>query len=282
MKTFTGGYNRSFRAYTDLIRHHVQGTKHFARDAFDLYRDTSELGGGRLLEIGCGGRAGTTLLHHTTGKRITGIDFDNVGFGMQAHIVTLRENGIERTGKTLVRRMAFDRAYYRELARLLGRPLQFNADLRRMDARELNFPDKEFDIVYSSSVFEHIDGVDKAASEIARVLKPSGKAWLNIHLFPSVSGGHILSWRDPSHPPDSPPPWDHLRDRTQPAHVFLNHLAADDYLEAFSRYLNIEKLQYLTEGEALVTDDILRETGYSREDLTRCRLLLLLTRSDET
>ena len=280
MKTFTGGYNRSPRAYADLVRFHRRGTKTFARETFDLFRHTKELGGSRLLEIGCGGRAGATLLHHTCGARIIGIDFDTVGFGFRTRIAALRENGFERGGKTLIRRIAFDRAYYSELAKLLGRPLRFDADLRRMDARKLALPDDEFDLVYSQSVFEHIDGIDEAAREIARVLKPSGKAWLNIHLFPSLSGGHVLGWRQPSHPPDTPPPWDHLRGREQPTHTYLNELTADDYLEVFRRYFKFDSLEYLTEGEDLVTEEIVSETGYSREDLTRYRLLLLLTPLD--
>ncbi len=277
MKTFTGGYHRSPRYYADLVRFHRRGTKTFARETFDLFRDTQALGGSRLLEIGCGGRAGATLLHHTCGARITGIDFDIVGFGFRTRFAELRENGVERAAKTLLRQFAFDRAYYDELANLLGRPLRFDADLRRMDARKLALPDDEFDLVYSNWVFEHIDGIDEAAREIARVLKPSGKAWLDIHLFPCLSGGHVLSWREPSHPPRTPPPWDHLRARTQPADTYLNELSASDYLEVFRRYFTVESLQYLTQGEDLATEEIVKETGYSREDLTRYRLLLLLT-----
>jgi SAM-dependent methyltransferase len=222
------------------------------------------------------------LLHHTCGNDITGIDFDNVGTGWRAHVTTWRENGLERALKTIGRELAFDRIYYRELGSLLGQPLRFDADLQRMDARNLEFPDQEFDLIFSSAVFEHIDGVDQAAREIARVLKNSGRAWIGIHLYPSLSGGHVLSWADPSNPPKAPPPWDHLRDRTHPAHVFLNRLKASDYLETFGRHLTIDSYAYVTEGEDLVTDEIVRATGYTREDLIRRRLILKLTRSSET
>lgn len=45
------------------------------------------------------------------------------------------------------------------------------------DARELQFPDQVFDVVYSMSVLEHIEGQDgdaKAIRELLRVLKPGG------------------------------------------------------------------------------------------------------------
>jgi SAM-dependent methyltransferase len=277
-KTFTGGRSRSARVYLDLLRHHLGAAQGAAENAYNLFRRTDDLGGDRVLEIGCGTRAGATLLHHTHGNRVTGIDYDHVGFGWRVHLRTLRDNGLERAAKTLVRRHIFDRAYYRELARLLGCPLRFDADLRRMDARKLDFPDGEFDVVYSVAVFEHIDGVDQAAAELARVLKPSGRASVSVHLYPSLSGGHVLSWADPRRPPKSPPPWDHLRDRTQPAHVYLNRLRGDDYLEAFDRHLTIDSYSYATEGEELVTEAIVRETGYGRDDLVRRTLRLMLSR----
>ncbi|HLM27604.1 MAG TPA: class I SAM-dependent methyltransferase [Thermoleophilaceae bacterium] len=53
--------------------------------------------------------------------------------------------------------------------------------VRWMDARRLEFPDAGFDAVYSLSSLEHFGGpgqVDRAAREIARVLRPGGVALL--------------------------------------------------------------------------------------------------------
>ena len=53
--------------------------------------------------------------------------------------------------------------------------------VRWMDARELAFDDASFDAVYSLSSLEHFGGpgqVDRAAREIARVLRPGGVALL--------------------------------------------------------------------------------------------------------
>jgi SAM-dependent methyltransferase len=63
-------------------------------------------------------------------------------------------------------------------------PFPFREDrleARWMDARRLEFPDASFDAVYSLSSLEHFGGpgqVDRAAREIARVLRPGGVALL--------------------------------------------------------------------------------------------------------
>ncbi len=47
---------------------------------------------------------------------------------------------------------------------------------------ELPFPANHFDLVFSTSVFEHVQDYDGAISEIARVTKPGG--W-GLHVFPA-------------------------------------------------------------------------------------------------
>ena len=52
------------------------------------------------------------------------------------------------------------------------------------DGRLIPFPDNHFDIVFSSSVLEHIPRLDEFENEIRRVLKPHGLA---MHIVPSAS-----------------------------------------------------------------------------------------------
>ena len=52
------------------------------------------------------------------------------------------------------------------------------------DAGNLPFPDKYFDLVYSSNVLEHIENLDQAFSEMSRVLTDDG---LMIHCLPNAT-----------------------------------------------------------------------------------------------
>lgn len=270
-QTFTGGRGSRVSSWVAIARHQQLTTVETAEIAYANWRRHQEdlPPGGRVLDIGCGSRAGTVILHHTAGARATGIDFDDPRPGFRGLIGQARHNGVERAVKTLARRILFDRRYHRRLAELYGAPLRRDIDVRRMDARAMAFADGEFDLIYSIAAFEHIDGVDRAAAEIGRVLRPGGVALIHAHLYRSPSGGHDLAWADASNPPESPPPWAHLRGAADPPHVFLNKLRAEDFLEIFARHLTVESHRYGLEGESLVTDEILHETGCSYEDLTR-------------
>jgi SAM-dependent methyltransferase len=59
-------------------------------------------------------------------------------------------------------------------------------EVRRMDARRLEFPDESFDVVFSLSSFEHFgrpQDVASAARELGRVLRPGGHAFVVTECF---------------------------------------------------------------------------------------------------
>jgi SAM-dependent methyltransferase len=61
-------------------------------------------------------------------------------------------------------------------------------EVRAMDARKLDFPDESFDAVVSFSSIEHFgdrDEIARSASEIGRVLRPGGHAFLVTEVFVS-------------------------------------------------------------------------------------------------
>jgi SAM-dependent methyltransferase len=59
-------------------------------------------------------------------------------------------------------------------------------EVRHMDARELDFPDNSFDAVFSLSSIEHFGSwadIRRSASEIGRVLRPGGSAYISTECF---------------------------------------------------------------------------------------------------
>lgn len=63
------------------------------------------------------------------------------------------------------------------------------------DARCLPYEDNTFDIVYSISTFEHIDGIKKTLDEVRRVLKPYGKFFVAFApVWTSICGHHCYSY----------------------------------------------------------------------------------------
>ena len=65
------------------------------------------------------------------------------------------------------------------------------------------YDDETFDIVYSTSVLEHIKDLDKAFIEMYRILKKGGLMIHNYNPFFSPNGGHALGITDA--------PWGHIR-----------------------------------------------------------------------
>jgi ubiquinone/menaquinone biosynthesis C-methylase UbiE len=60
-----------------------------------------------------------------------------------------------------------------------------------MDARTLAFAPASFDVVASTALLEHIDGVDAAMREMARVVRPGGVVFANFGpLYYTYGGAH--------------------------------------------------------------------------------------------
>ncbi|MDD3345542.1 MAG: class I SAM-dependent methyltransferase, partial [Candidatus Omnitrophica bacterium] len=53
------------------------------------------------------------------------------------------------------------------------------ADLRIMDARNMDFPGESFDVVFSVNVFHHLERPSEVLGEVIRVLKPGGRVILS-------------------------------------------------------------------------------------------------------
>ena len=149
------------------------------------------------------------------------------------------------------------------------------------DVGTLPFSDNTFDLVTSVAAFEHFLDVPSVVTELARVLRPGGLAWVGIHLFTSPSGGHNVKLTEIPlrRIPAGVDPWDHLRKRRLPFHVPLNEWRKDQYLETFAGCFEIVKHECATrEGEELLTSPLEAELStYSRDELT-CHSYVILAR----
>jgi SAM-dependent methyltransferase len=149
------------------------------------------------------------------------------------------------------------------------------------DVGALPFSDNTFDLVTSVAAFEHFLDVPAVVTELARVLRPGGLAWIGIHLFTSPSGGHNVKLTEiPLRSiPTGVDPWDHLRKRRLPFHVPLNEWRKDQYRETFADCFEIVKHYCVTrEGEELLTSPLEAElSNYSRDELT-CHSYVIVAR----
>jgi SAM-dependent methyltransferase len=98
--------------------------------------------GADILEYGCA-YGDNALRLAATARSATGIDISDVAI----------EKGRARAGQ-------------RGLA---------NVRLEAMNAEAMDFPDASFDLVFGSGIIHHLD-IDRAFAEIARVLRPGGRA----------------------------------------------------------------------------------------------------------
>lgn len=144
---------------------------------------------------------------------------------------------------------------------------------------ELPFRNESFDLVTSVAAFEHFLDVPAVVAELHRVLRIGGLAWIGIHLFSSLSGGHNFNLSEfPLRTiPEGVEPWDHLRKRRVKFRVPLNEWRREQYLQLVgSRFKILNQYCVMREGEEFLTPAIEAELNdYSREELT-CRSCVIL------
>ncbi|MBP1467305.1 class I SAM-dependent methyltransferase [Candidatus Chloroploca sp. M-50] len=148
------------------------------------------------------------------------------------------------------------------------------------DVGRLPFPDAAFDLVVSAAAFEHFLDVPAVVADLHRVLRPGGLAWIAVHLFSCITGGHNLTFTYPVNAlPVGVEPWDHLRSRCQPFTVPLNEWRKDQYVAEFAHHLELIKIYCRTrEGEQWLTPALEAElSAYTRDELT-CGQLVIVAR----
>jgi SAM-dependent methyltransferase len=146
---------------------------------------------------------------------------------------------------------------------------------------ELPYRPNTFDLAVSAAAFEHFLDVPAVVAELHRVIRPGGLAWISIHLFASLSGGHNVTFSEVPmrRMPAGVEPWDHLRKRCLPFSVPLNEWRRDQYLSAFSeRFEILSHYCALREGAEMLTPEIEAELAeYGRDELT-CATVVIVAR----
>lgn len=110
--------------------------------------------GPKVLEVGVG--TGMALPFYSSSSAVTGIDFSHDMLA-KAHKKVRRHS------------------------------MSHVAELRQMDARDLDFPDATFDAVAAMHIMSVVPDPEQVIAEIARVCKPGGKVVISNH-FSSNSG----------------------------------------------------------------------------------------------
>lgn len=121
---------------------------------------------------------------------LAGKDVLEIGVGMGSHAGLLSAHAGTYTGIDLTQ-YAVDVTTDR--MRVFGR----EADIRRMDAEELDFPDASFDFIWSWGVVHHSSNTARILMQMERVLKPGGHAvvmvynrgWWNYYMCGGFIGG---------------------------------------------------------------------------------------------
>ena len=263
-------------------------------ETFRVFVETARTNGvdpfrSRVLDIGCGANAPMSVLLHSAGATVTGIDAYvghrwGLGVNPARYIDYVREAGVLRTLRKMVGEIVYDRHYYTTLAEKTGLTLtERHLDLRQMDVRSPALADGSVDLVHSNATWEHIPDVAEANRQVARLLRPGGLAYIEIHLFPALSGGHDLPWIVPGKTElGDVIPWQHLRNPAWQAPVFLNRLREADYDRLFRATPNLEIIEWrteYTEGQQLLTEQIRAQLpGYSDEELTKRSIIVVARR----
>ncbi len=148
-------------AFYDEIDRRFFSSSSFYRGSrpFERYMPFDRLRGKRVLEIGCGLGSHAQLLSQA-GCRLTCID--------------LTEKAVENTKRRL------------ELRGLA-------ADVRQMDAEQMQFPDEEFDLVWSWGVIHHSANTAKIIQQVHRVLRRGGEFRVMVYHRRSLSGLYALA-----------------------------------------------------------------------------------------
>ena len=138
-----------------------------------------------ILDVGAGMGWTSVLLAARTGSKVCAIDLHRhdelKGTSFKSEVL----NRFKRHVPVLVKEPDF-RSFH-QLEQVIER-----CTFLTMNAEQLSFEDRTFNIVFSLNTFEHIANPLKALNEISRTLKPGGQAFLEFQPIYFSDVGHHL------------------------------------------------------------------------------------------
>jgi len=230
----------------------------------------------KMLEIGPGQQL-LQLAYFGMHNEVVGIDLDVIAQRMNitGFVQMAKQNGWVRTCKTVARKMVgIDSKVRKELLSQLGLHSLPNFHVLQMDAAKMEFPDEQFDVVFSRAVFEHIPNPEAVISEMRRVLKPNGVMFIALHLYSSDSGCHdtriFVGNRE------TLPFWAHLRPEHESEarpNSYLNKLSLAEWRRVFEAEMQSSEIIPLCDAGEAERKELLRLrsqdqlASYSDEEL---------------
>jgi SAM-dependent methyltransferase len=236
-----------------------------------------------LLDVGCG-QLPAQLIYFARRNRVVGIDTDVLAVGLtpKLYVRMLRVNGVQRTLKTVGRKLLrVDSQFYAELRRQLALQRLPTVDARVMSAEKLSFASASFDVVYALAVFQHLAHPELVLEEMSRVVRPGGVLYLDFILYTSQTGAHDFRLLEGGRA--SLPQWAHLRPQYRElvsASAFLNGLRLPQWRELFDRVIPGATIE-LRQAGAQVRDDAerLRQEGelldYDLDELCTTKVVVV-------
>ena len=209
-----------------LLKQNFAATKQQAQRLHATYSRINQefqIHDSHVLELGAGSR----------GALIQLFDDSNEVVGIDLYLGAL-DQGVWKAAKTYFRKIVFDPLFHHYVKMFNGRPVNKNRKVLHMDATNLDFPDNSFDFVYSRYFLEHIDDINRIASECFRVLKPGGTAYHVLALYTSLDGAHTLDWRRYD-------PWQHLITEVQ-GNAYINKYRLEKYRQEFESVFGAENV----------------------------------------
>jgi len=237
----------------------------------------------RLFEIGYGARPLRLFIFSSMGCDVRGIDLDAPVIDLRPsdYLRVIRQNGVERGAKSIMRNVLFDAKIYDLLKeRLKARGVQpaFNREgLLVGNAAEFAFD--QVDLFFSSDVFEHIppDQLKYLLDHLHSACNPDTILIITPNIYTGITGNHLKEWygsKVEQNLERESEPWEHLRKDRFQANTYLNKLWRKDYRELFGQRFEIldelvmypeQGRQYLTGATAVELADIDPEELFSNQ-----------------